>query len=266
MTGAFVSAALALTITTPSEGEKIFAGDLQSGRRTEIAGKVSGGETPRTVTVNGKRASVGPGKWRIDLRVKTGKNTVRVVATDAAGTRVQKVRRFRVVTSDPSDPGGSPDPGVPRSTFTDPNDSRARFDVRSGRSRVRGGRVTHTIEFWDRLRLRDMIGFRHGQISVHMGGGPGTGPPRWEVLITGHNGRLESLFIDHATGATRGARYRARGKTLKVSYARSAISRSRFAWHVDTGWVGGRRCPRGTGNAPTRYKCADRAGFGKVTR
>ena len=261
MTGALAAAALAVTITSPDEGQKIREEELQRNRQIQVTGKVSGQE-PLRVTVNGQRAPVSPRGWRLDYRTKTGWNRLRVVATDGAGEKVVKVRRFRVIGSNV----GAPDTGVPRKRFEDPNDSRGRFDVRSGSSRVRGGRVTHTIEFWDRLRLRQMIGYRHGQIAVHMGGGPGTGPPRWEVLITGHNGRLESLLVDHATGATRGARFRARGKTLKVSYARSAIARGSFAWHVDTGWVGGRSCPRGTGNAPTRYKCSDRAGFGKVTR
>ena len=259
MTGAVI-AALTLTITTPQAGERISIEDL-SNRRVEVAGKVSGAE-PLRVTVNGERAAIGPRGWRIDFKVSKGWNTARVVATDGDGNKVRKERRFKVVAAD--DPPASPDPGVPRPTFTDRDDSRGKFDVRSGASRIRGGKVIHKIVFWDRLRLRQMIGYRHGQISIHIGGGPGTGPPRWEILITGHNGFLQSLLVDHATGGTSRATFSARRKTLKAKIPKGAISRGSYAWHVETGWVGGDACPRGTGNAPTRYKCDDFAGFGKV--
>ena len=262
MTGAFVAAALALTITSPDAGQRISVENL-SGGRVPVTGKVSGKE-PLRVTVNGKRAPISPRGWRIELKVRRGWNRVRVLATDVDGNEARRERRFKIVAGD--DPPGE-DRGVPRKLFTDPNDTRGLFDVRSGTARVRNGRVIHTIVFWDRLRLRRMIGPRRGQISVHIGGGPGAGPPRWEILITGHNGRLQSLLVDHATGRTSGARFRARRKTLKASIPKRAISRSSYAWHVDTGYSGrtrGKPCPSGTGNAPTRYSCADRAGFGKV--
>lgn len=258
MTGALV-AALTLTITTPQADERISVEEL-SGRKIEVAGKVSGAE-PLRVTVNGERAPIGSGGWRIDFRVQNGWNTLRVVATDGDGNKVRKERRFKVVSAD--DPG-EPSPVKPTKSFTDQNDSRGKFDVRSGTSRIRSGKVIHKIVFWDRLRLRSMIGYRHGQISIHIGGGPGTGPPRWEILITGHNGYLQSLLVDHATGGQSRATFSVRRKTLKAKIPKSAISRDRYAWQVETGYVGGDACPTGTGNAPTHYKCDDTAGFGKV--
>ena len=97
---------LTVTVTRPADGARIRAADLGPGNTFPVSGRLSGGSEPFTVTVNGAPASDSPGpRFLRDTRLRAGRNTITVRATDGAGATATKTVAVTVTT-----PREGPDP------------------------------------------------------------------------------------------------------------------------------------------------------------
>ncbi|HWD64908.1 MAG TPA: hypothetical protein VG405_07015 [Solirubrobacteraceae bacterium] len=76
----------ALKITSPRNHSKVKA----KTRRIKVKGTASAGSGVKSVTVNGRKVTVSGGKFSTTVRLHTGKNTIKVKLTSAAGNTVRK--------------------------------------------------------------------------------------------------------------------------------------------------------------------------------
>ncbi len=86
---------LALTVSSPGEGAIIGAESIT------VAGAVTGGTAPATVSVAGQPATVVGGGFQLTYPPPEGELTIDVVATDAAGTTVSATRHVRIDRTPP---------------------------------------------------------------------------------------------------------------------------------------------------------------------